>query len=74
MNGAYLGCLAGYNMAAIHLTFELEAVWRSILENFRPVGVWAFEPHQFSLSPRRDAVQAMAAGRRGVCRALPAAR
>lgn len=29
------------------------------------VGVWAFEPHQFSLSPRRDAVQAMAAGRRG---------
>ena len=36
MNGAYLGCLAGYNMAAIHLTFELEAVWRSMLENFRP--------------------------------------
>ena len=50
MNGAYLGCLAGYNMAAIHLTFELEAVWRSILENFRPVGVWAFGVGIFAAS------------------------
>ena len=49
-NGAYLGCLAGYNMAAIHLTFELEAVWRSILENFRPVGVWAFGVALFAAS------------------------
>ena len=36
----YLLCITGYNVAAIFITFLLEAVWRSILENFRPVAVW----------------------------------
>ena len=36
----YMLCITGYNVAAIFITFLLEAVWRSILENFRPVAVW----------------------------------
>lgn len=36
----YLCAITTYNVAAIFVTFLLDSVWRSILENFRPVAVW----------------------------------
>lgn len=36
----YLLAITTYNVAAIFITFLLESVWRSILENFRPIAVW----------------------------------
>jgi len=37
---AYLIAITSYNISAIFITFLLESVWRSILENFRPCAVW----------------------------------
>lgn len=36
----YVAAITTYNVAAIFVTKLLEAVWRSILENFRPIAVW----------------------------------
>jgi drug/metabolite transporter (DMT)-like permease len=36
----YLLSITGYNVCAIFITFLLESVWRSILENFRPIAIW----------------------------------
>jgi len=36
----YLCAITTYNVAAIFVTALLESVWRSILENFRPIAVW----------------------------------
>ncbi|GMH57685.1 hypothetical protein TL16_g02446 [Triparma laevis f. inornata] len=36
----YVLCITGYNVCAIFITFLLESVWRSILENFRPIAIW----------------------------------
>lgn len=36
----YVCAITTYNVAAIFITQLLEAVWRSILENFRPIAVW----------------------------------
>lgn len=36
----YLCAITSYNVSAIFITFLLESVWRSILENFRPIAVW----------------------------------
>lgn len=40
MTLVYLFSITGYNVSAIFVTFLLESVWRSILENFRPIAVW----------------------------------
>ncbi|GMI03612.1 hypothetical protein TrVE_jg726 [Triparma verrucosa] len=36
----YVLSITGYNVCAIFITFLLESVWRSILENFRPIAIW----------------------------------
>ena len=36
----YLCAITTYNVSAIFITSLLESVWRSILENFRPIAVW----------------------------------
>jgi len=36
----YTMSITGYNVMAIFITFLLESVWRSILENFRPIAIW----------------------------------
>jgi len=36
----YVVAITTYNVSAIFITQLLEAVWRSILENFRPIAVW----------------------------------
>jgi hypothetical protein len=36
----YIAVITTYNVAAIFITQLLESVWRSILENFRPIAVW----------------------------------
>ncbi len=36
----YVVAITTYNVSAIFITKLLEAVWRSILENFRPIAVW----------------------------------
>lgn len=37
----YVCAITTYNVSAIFITQLLEAVWRSILENFRPIAVWS---------------------------------
>lgn len=41
MFAAYCMFIFGYNMLACLVTFLLDAVWHSILDNFRPTIVWA---------------------------------
>ncbi|RHY29340.1 hypothetical protein DYB32_005222 [Aphanomyces invadans] len=36
----YVISITGFNVASIYVTFFLDAVWRSILVNFRPVAIW----------------------------------
>jgi len=36
----YVCAITTYNVSAIFITSLLESVWRSILENFRPIAVW----------------------------------
>lgn len=38
--GFYVCTITTYNVSAIFITQLLESVWRSILENFRPIAVW----------------------------------
>lgn len=45
----YLIAITTYNVAAIFITFLLESVWRSILENFRPIAVWGCDLALFYL-------------------------
>jgi hypothetical protein len=40
---AYVLAITTYNLSAIFITQLLEAVWRSILENFRPIAVWGVD-------------------------------
>lgn len=37
---SYVFIITGYNAAGIGITFLLDAVWHSILDNFRPISVW----------------------------------
>lgn len=45
----YVAAITTYNVAAIFVTKLLEAVWRSILENFRPIAVWGADLALFYL-------------------------
>ncbi len=38
---AYVCIITGYNAAGIGITYLCDSVWHSILDNFRPVSVWA---------------------------------
>ena len=37
----YFFVIFGYNMFAVLVTFSLNSIWHAILDNFRPITVWA---------------------------------
>ena len=38
---AFFFCVGGYNVFCVTVTYFLSSIWHSILDNFRPVSVWA---------------------------------
>jgi hypothetical protein len=34
--------VTGYNCAAVYVTAYLSSIWHAILDNFRPITIWAF--------------------------------
>jgi len=48
----YLLAIFGYNLFAVLVTFSLSSIWHSILDNYRPLSVWATDLLIYYISGR----------------------